>query len=73
MVQSKAQEKEGAIMKMCMTNISSLTTTPLTEEDFHGMAVMIIKQCPDDFRTLVSLVKKFTEVEGGEAQNHMET
>jgi len=43
MVQSKAQEKEGAIMKMCMTNISSLTTTPITEEDYHGMAVMIIK------------------------------
>lgn len=60
-------------MKMCMTHISSLTSDPITEEEFHGMAVRIHKQEPEDFRTMVALVSKYTEVEGAVATDKMQT
>jgi len=60
-------------MKMCMTRISSLTNDPIKEEEFHGMAIRIVKQEPDDFRTMVALVSKFTEVEGAAATDKMQS
>jgi len=58
-------------MKMCMTRISSLTSNPITDEDYHGMAMRIVKQEPDDFRTMLALVSKITEVEGADATDKM--
>ena len=45
-VQSKEEETVGVIMKLCMANITSLTSDPITMEDYHSMAVRIFKQDP---------------------------
>jgi ATPase subunit of ABC transporter with duplicated ATPase domains len=64
MVQTKEEEQVAIFMKACMTHISALVGPELTESEYHGMAIRIYKQEPEDFRTMAALTSKFTEVEG---------
>lgn len=64
MVQTKEEEQVAIFMKACMTHISALVEPELNESDYHGMAIRIYKQEPEDFRTMAALTSKYTEVEG---------